>query len=298
MSFDPKDAAQKANLVDIAYTMFDEGGLQPLPPQELERAGYELTHYLQGKDFDTPSFYGYLAVSTGDPADWVLVVRGTEGAPEWLLDFSAVPVLFEPHKEAGFVALGFLVIYQTFTLAPPGENPAKLINVIQQVATQRKIKSLTVIGHSLGGALATLAAAELAFSKDLALGNALTLYTFASPRVGFPDFATFFDKHIGAGYRVWNELDIVPQLPTFPPFMHVSGEGDKITQTAAQLSHLAQTIPCEHHIENYMWLLDPGSFSITSDCNLETAAYRAKLVQFGGVAPGVEAIVLAMHGHR
>ncbi|KAF7552581.1 hypothetical protein G7Z17_g4223 [Cylindrodendrum hubeiense] len=70
--------------------------------------------------------------------------------------------------------------------------------------------SYTVVstGHSLGGAVATLAAAYLRKG-----GIALDLYTFGSPRVGDGDFADFVTNQAGAEYRVTHGDDPVPRLP-------------------------------------------------------------------------------------
>lgn len=71
-------------------------------------------------------------------------------------------------------------------------------------------KRLFVTGHSLGGALATLAAARFA-----TLGHKVSgLYTFGSPRVGDPAFCAAFDALGLPAYRYVNDLDVVPRVPT------------------------------------------------------------------------------------
>ena len=63
-------------------------------------------------------------------------------------------------------------------------------------------------GHSLGGAIATIAAASLRQS-----GLAVDLYTFGSPRVGNAAFADFVTNQTGAEFRVTHVNDLVPRLP-------------------------------------------------------------------------------------
>jgi len=63
-------------------------------------------------------------------------------------------------------------------------------------------------GHSLGGAVATLAAAYLR-----AAGNAVDLYTYGSPRVGNDAFANFVSAQAGLEIRVTHLDDPVPRLP-------------------------------------------------------------------------------------
>jgi len=77
-----------------------------------------------------------------------------------------------------------------------------------------------VTGHSLGAAVATLAAADL-----YTLTPDLTLYTFGSPRVGDLAFATYFDKIVPDTYRIVHGQDLVPHIPQrFLGFRHVSRE--------------------------------------------------------------------------
>jgi hypothetical protein len=72
---------------------------------------------------------------------------------------------------------------------------------------------LVVTGHSLGGAMATLASVDLARAGI----NVDTLFTLGSPRTGNPAFATYFStmlgRSIGSSSRLVNNGDIVPQVP-------------------------------------------------------------------------------------
>ncbi|EYC21381.1 hypothetical protein Y032_0019g3787 [Ancylostoma ceylanicum] len=67
-------------------------------------------------------------------------------------------------------------------------------------------------GHSLGGALATLATFFLVHSK-LVQPDAVKLMTFGQPRVGDKAFADAFDNEVGYAYRVVHSRDIVPSIP-------------------------------------------------------------------------------------
>ncbi|GLC64672.1 hypothetical protein PLESTF_000190900 [Pleodorina starrii] len=70
-----------------------------------------------------------------------------------------------------------------------------------------------VTGHSLGGALATLGAYELALHKKSIQIKNLTLHTFGSPRVGNDKFKESFDHLLAAAWRFTNPWDIVPTIP-------------------------------------------------------------------------------------
>ncbi|KAK3897416.1 Alpha/Beta hydrolase protein, partial [Staphylotrichum tortipilum] len=84
---------------------------------------------------------------------------------------------------------------------------------------------VVVTGHSLGGAVATLAAAHLRADD----GVPADLYTYGSPRVGNLEFAKFVSDQAedvgGANYRVTHTDDPVPRLPPISfNYRHVSPE--------------------------------------------------------------------------
>ncbi|VDD93630.1 unnamed protein product [Enterobius vermicularis] len=72
--------------------------------------------------------------------------------------------------------------------------------------------SITLTGHSLGGALASLAAMKIILdghrNKDQ-----IKVITFGQPRVGDRDYAFKFDELIPYCFRIVHRIDIVPHLP-------------------------------------------------------------------------------------
>jgi hypothetical protein len=87
---------------------------------------------------------------------------------------------------------------------------------------------LLVVGHSLGGALAVLAAHRLRTK----LGLRSEVYTFGMPRVGSPEFAAAYNADAGEHtYRLVHGEDVVP---TVPP---------------AELTfrHVGRFLPCPRH---------------------------------------------------
>ena len=303
MPFDTKDAAQKANWIDFAYNMFTPGDLLPPADPGIVAAGYKLLYYLNATDFHSREFYGYIAGSTGNPGKYILAIRGTETLAEWILDVAAIPVFFSGTPDAGLVALGFDSIYRTFTFIDLTGAAKTLSAVVTGLAaTGAGIDEFLILGHSLGGALATLAAAELAIVNPGAVQSKVIIYTFASPRVGLLDFAASFNDAVPTSFRIWNTLDIVPQVPPFP-FIHVSGLGDAIVQTEQQMETLVITPPCEHHLTSYQWLLDSTQFALDGDCSdFEAHAAVAAMALTAGHGPaahkaGGRAMRKAFAGH-
>ena len=147
-----------------------------------------------------------------------VVFRGTRERPEWYNNFrfrfDQQPFLEDGNL--GQVSQGFNRIYTR----PDKDKPA--IAEIVQRALQEASKcppdsQVFVTGHSLGGALSTLATLHIAthtnFKKPI-------LYTFASPRVGDPKFADHFANL--ECFRVANSEDIVTTVP--PATGQLTGE--------------------------------------------------------------------------
>lgn len=83
----------------------------------------------------------------------------------------------------------------------------QLCRAVAEVHDERSY--LWITGHSLGGALAQLAAARLATDSKPVQG----IYTFGAPRCGDREFASRYAKQAtGATYRVVNEQDFVPKV--------------------------------------------------------------------------------------
>ncbi|CAI5451203.1 unnamed protein product [Caenorhabditis angaria] len=68
-------------------------------------------------------------------------------------------------------------------------------------------------GHSLGGALASLAAVK-SVRLGFLDGENVKLVTFGQPRVGNYDYARNFDNLVPNSFRVVHRRDIVPHLPS------------------------------------------------------------------------------------
>jgi hypothetical protein len=121
--------------------------------------------------------------------------------------------------------------------------------------------------------------------------------SFASPRVGLLDFASHFNGVVKTSYRVWNSLDIVPEVPTFP-YIHVSGKGDELKQSQEQLSELAFNPACEHHLSSYLWLLDSANFQLDPSCTVRSV--HSAMSAAAGVSTdhsaGVEALCKGARG--
>jgi predicted lipase len=79
---------------------------------------------------------------------------------------------------------------------------------------------IAVVGHSLGGAVATFAAAALRNS-----GLTVALYNFGSPRIGGAKISDYISNQPGGNFRVTHKNDPVPKLPLLTMgYVHISPE--------------------------------------------------------------------------
>ncbi len=134
------------------------------------------------------------------PSAVLVSFRGTAGVSDWLRDLA----VFSTKVDYGSVHRGFYFGFK--------QASTQLTNVLQQV--NAKNKNLVLTGHSLGGALATIAAAEWEDEYKVS-----AVYTFGQPAVGKTDFRSFMGG-LGLGFnRIVNDDDIVTRVP--PGYVHI-----------------------------------------------------------------------------
>ncbi|TCI01770.1 lipase family protein [Corallincola luteus] len=80
-------------------------------------------------------------------------------------------------------------------------------------------KPIHCVGHSLGGALAQLAANWIKKRYKVPV----KLYTFGAPRVGYKSFATLAESSLQGVYRATHRSDPIPLVPVWP-FVHAGDE--------------------------------------------------------------------------
>lgn len=183
----------------------------------------------------------------------VIAFRGTEGIKEWVLDanFGTVPCPFL--ASAGETEDGFTDMYESVVTGTAAGSP-KLVESLTNLRWRQAVETMTVCGHSLGGALATLATLDIAVNAPAPYHN-VTSYTYASPRTGNVQFASKYNQMVANTFRVANELDVVPRLPVLP-YEHVMGEFDLKPYTVLPPKFLVQPNPyCEHILTSYLFLL-------------------------------------------
>jgi Lipase (class 3) len=264
---DPDTAIEFGLLIVDAYSI-EPGDLNNRKGQEIAQAcdpfgrGYKIVSTIYASDLATDInpdrgkdlvSLGFVAQNTN--GDAVVALRGTEGIWEWLHDaeFLEVPCPF-PSSGAGMTEDGFTSMYRSLSL---DENPGAMAfcHSLSTLAFITRPVSLTICGHSLGAALATMLALDVTVNNK-ALPRP-TAYTFASPRVGDFFFAHSYDKRVKQSFRIFNRADIVSMLPLpLPvPYEHTDG-GFPLNPIGVKRS-----LECQHSMATYLHLLGklPGA---------------------------------------
>jgi hypothetical protein len=103
----------------------------------------------------------------------------------------------------------------------PSTAPA-ILSAVQNSLSAQGLSSVTVVGHSLGAALALLDG--VFFSLQLPEDVTVKVISYGMPRVGNKAFADFVDSRLSVTH-VNNREDPIPVLPPmFLGFHHPSGE--------------------------------------------------------------------------
>ncbi len=132
----------------------------------------------------------------------LMVFNGTLYLDQWKDDFNFPQVIADKIYNSNYkirVHRGFYNLYQVIR-----NELWKTINSLPN------IQELYITGHSLGGAISTIAAFDFAKLNPIH-------YSFASPRVGNPDFANKYNQMLPYGMRINNIEDIITNLP--PPII-------------------------------------------------------------------------------
>jgi predicted lipase len=190
--------------------------VEPLPPAGalhsplqdalffLRRTLHETIPALVRREFRLPVYFGFLLKSDRDQ---LMVFRGTQTQAEWISNIRSGQLRYpasESEPQLGWVHNGFLTIATTQLRPDPAELAADAID---------PELPLYLTGHSLGGALATITAMDLA-RRFPSLAERIRLYTYAAPRVGDATFAESFRQLVPNAYRVANVADTVPLVPS------------------------------------------------------------------------------------
>lgn len=248
-------AIQYAGLVGIAESVQPAGIYGPNEISQIKTAGYTFLQTIYGDDLATdidPHLgdvvtFGFLAVSGSK--ELVAAIRGTDSILEWLHDASYLMVPSPISGSHGYTEDGFTCVYRSLRIGKANGTPS-VKDAIKGYLDTGAAGSVTVCGHSLGGALATLLTLDVGLNTSCRTPVA---YTYASPRTGEHLFAGSYNAAIPSSYRITNRQDLVPKLPPILPlpYEHVNTQ----YELNPPPNQIKSSIPCMHHLTTYLYLM-------------------------------------------
>ncbi|CAL5337554.1 unnamed protein product [Camellia sinensis] len=239
------------------------------------------------------NWIGYVAVSNDETSaylghrDITIAWRGTETKLEWIADFTdylkSVSHEKIPSPDSRVKAeAGFIQVYtdkdttcKFCKYSAREQILAEVKRLIQKYADEEL--SITITGHSLGSALATINAYDIAETGVDVMDNGrvvpICVYSFSGPRVGNDRFKKRLEELGVKVLRVRNVHDKVPKVPGIffneqvPPMMQQVGEmlpwcyshvGAEIALDHKWSHFLKEKsdLACYHNLEALLHLLD------------------------------------------
>ncbi|MCB0176868.1 MAG: lipase family protein [Anaerolineae bacterium] len=160
--------------------------------------GFVMTAKFENKGTDTQGLFG---VANGNT--FVAAFRGSEetGIADWITDLKFIPAVYpygDPKDKSMTVHSGFMNAYKSVR------------DAVQNAVKSTPHKQVAFVGHSLGGAIATLAALDTAYNVP---GKSISCYTYGSPKVGNDSFVKNYNRLVPNTYRCINGHDMVPSAP-------------------------------------------------------------------------------------
>ena len=239
------EVARYGELVQACYKAFDvdpssrrylsckHGKERMLAEVGMPGAGYQVTEYIYAAAPEVVGrgrgrWIGYVAVSTDEMTrslgrrDVLASFRGTVAPAEWMANimFPLKPARLhpsdsDPRLDDVQVETGFLRLYTSVGANCETSCRDQLLREVSRLLLRiddDDDTSVTVAGHSMGGALALLLAYDLA---ELGLNGAapVTVFSFGAPRVGNAAFKARCDQLGVKALRVANVNDSFTKLP-------------------------------------------------------------------------------------
>ncbi|KAL7591574.1 hypothetical protein Lser_V15G31921 [Lactuca serriola] len=187
--------------------------------------GVQLPSWIESKASVNSSWIGYVAVCNDEEEiarlgrrDVVIAYRGTATCLEWVENLRAtltsLPNDVAGERKRAMVQKGFLSMYTTATTTCPSLRDMVREEILRIIETYgNEPLSVTITGHSLGAALATLTAYDI--TSKFKHSPMVTVVSFGGPRVGNRNFRSQLENSGTRILRIVNSTDVITKVPGF-----------------------------------------------------------------------------------
>jgi len=253
-------SAQEVQVGDDSFEVLNSDPTQPmltaaniqaaLNYEALQNQGYEKFIAFNGiYGFGTEEQAGFVALrkKADGTANILVAYHGTKSAADAITDIwcgkQSIP-FNEARGTGGYAHGGFLSAYMSSASA----MQAAIARLVRENELSLKTTRLLITGHSLGGALATLAASDLD-----ARGYPVQVVTYGSPRVFDHVAAKEYTERLGnQTIRFWGKDDLVSAVSPATLL------GQKHVGLEFALPASGETLAA-HQMKSYAQKIDPAS---------------------------------------
>jgi len=144
---------------------------------------------------------GYAGVTSNSI---IFAFRGTlvDSIKNWITDLESYSLTPFPYVPTLNVGTGFLDAYEDIR--------SDVFQAASTLISQYPNYPIYFVGHSLGAALSTLAAADVAANLN---PPSIFSWTYGDPRTGDGNFSNYLGQAFSGSWRTVNQDDIVPHVP-------------------------------------------------------------------------------------
>lgn len=139
--------------------------------------------------------------------------RGSSNINNWINNIQIKKI--NPYNDTNiYISKGFYTEYSYL------KND--ILNNLKLLTNKYNNNNIFIVGHSSGGAIATLLAFDV---LNMNIYNLSYLMTFGSPRVGNKYFSYYMNNNLFTSYRLTHYYDMVPHVPEqILGYEHISNE--------------------------------------------------------------------------
>lgn len=175
-----------------------------------------------GGDGDATQFW-YVGFSPSQNNTVIVAHQGTDTS-KLLPILTDLNLLLAPLDASLFPGIPSSVEAHDGFASQQARTASEILSAVQQTLSAHGTSSVTVVGHSLGAALALLDGVYLRLNLNATVD--VRVIGYGMPRVGNQDFADWVDAHLGGQVTHINNRE--DRIPILPPrllgFHHASGE--------------------------------------------------------------------------
>ncbi|GFR26154.1 lipase_3 domain-containing protein [Trichonephila clavata] len=199
-------------------------------PAKLKEEGYKIVQFYNMNDGNQYRYAGYVFMKD---KEITIVYRGSRNSFDYAKDLE-IPLTNLPRKfvpKGGKVHSGFYSLFK--------DSWDSVYKILRGYANDQQLEikdfKINLTGHSMGGAIANIAALCLSVREG---AEDLHVATFASPRVFDFSAAEVYEERLGKKtIRVVNQSDFIPSLPLGSMgYKHV-GEQLRISSSSSPYAH-------------------------------------------------------------